>query len=748
MALGFRDCCNEFNYFLLRDTPGTVSEFEVYLIETAEGPTFCGTYINLPPLNYTPTTYNVVNLAQQSNCSTCIAINPCPIEENILENQFGPGSVITQPDCNFTSIRYLLVDCFPVNPTYENSLDGEVILNVNGGVPPYVFRDFYTNQVLQGNPVIDNFYRVLNGVPAGDYRFLVSDTDENFILDVTCTLTAPPPFPVFGAEIIDATVFGKPDGQINLIVLSAGTPPYSYVINGVVYDELPIIIGAGTYTIIIYDEYYTTQLEVTVGEPPPVDYPSQLCFNALITTAPGCSQIFGITFERFVNYYDYRAQYFALNPEIIGFSILNLRYEESMGGWVILPEFWGGNPQFSFQCPVAIIAFGDVGFKKLDGTTDTPDGDWSSTAPLNFSNVVVTAGVCSPSLTLRSTTDVCKDNPITLGSVTLEAIGGTGPPYKYVVVPPSGTPGGGISSPSPVINNLSEGTYTAYVLDNQGNQSDTITFTINSIAPYTLNLSTIPQCVTSTSSSVFLNVIPGTPTNQINPGEVRRTRITTTTNFNFNYLPPGFEIQTRITIAVTFTSTVSVTPYTDPRIYITANTFNGNSAIITSNITTDGVTSNFFEGVNSTFSPSASFNLGDGWYRVALGTTSCATGTGNCPLPLDVNGVRYQKVVNWTSNILTINNTTSISLTYFNDYYNGVPIIQSTRVLPGGGTCYNGCGGGQLDVNLVARLLTPTKIKGCGRAINPRNIISYTYRQHPNNGANFVNLIPPSPACP
>ncbi len=271
MALGFRDCCNEFNYFLLKDTPGTVSEYEVYLIETNEGPTFCGTYLNLPPLNYTPTTYNAVNLSQQADCNTCVGINPCPVEENILENQFGPGSVIIQPDCNFTSIRYLLVDCFPVNPTFENSLDGEVILNITGGVPPYVIRDFYTNQVLQGEPTIDNFYRVLNGVPAGDYRFLVSDTDENFILDITCTLTGPPPFPVFEAVVTDATVFGKPDGQIDLIVLSAGTPPYGYIINGIVYDTLPIIIGAGTYTIIIFDEYYTTELIVTVEQPPPVD---------------------------------------------------------------------------------------------------------------------------------------------------------------------------------------------------------------------------------------------------------------------------------------------------------------------------------------------------------------------------------------------------------------------------------------------------------------------------------------------
>ncbi len=748
MALGFRDCCNEFNYFLLRETPASVSEFEIYYIETLEGPSFCATYLNLPPLNYTPTTYNVATLSQRTDCQTCISSNPCPTEENIIQNQFGQGSVVTQLDCNFTSIRYLNVECFPVNPTYQNSLDGQVVLFVTGGVPPYTFRNFVTGEVLQANPVIDNFYTVLPNVPAGDYRIVVSDTDENFIIDITCTLTAPPPFPVFTATTVDATVYGKPDGQINLFPfeLSAGTPPYVFIINGSVYTIPEIIIGAGTYVVIITDQYYTTQITVTVGEPPPVDYPDKLCLNANVTTVAGCSQVFGVNFERFVSNYDYRAQYFATNPEVVSFTNLNLRYEVGAGGWIIVPEFWGASPQFSTPCPVAVIASGDIGFKKVDGTTDTPDGNWISTDPISFTDVTISAGGCAPSLQLRSTTDVCNQATPILGSVTLDAKGGTGPPYKYVVTSSREE----IVSSSPVISELQPNDYKSYVLDNSRNSSKTVNFSIKSITPYVLNLANLSQCTTQTNNSVFLNVtplpsIPLSP-NQINPGESRRSRITTSTNFNFNFLPIDFEVTTRIVVTMQYVVTVSVVPYTDPRTYFVSN-FTG-SPMTVSTITTNGVTTDFMSGVNPVVGTAAFPLLGDGWYRISNGTISCATGTGNCPAPLDVNGARYQKTLTWTSNLLTINNTTSISFSYFNDFTNSIPIIQSTvtSVTP---NCYNGCGGGNVTSTLNVVMNAPTKTKGCGSVTGSfRTLTRYVFNQHPNNGARYTTGGDPVPLCP
>jgi hypothetical protein len=719
MALGFRDCCNEFNYFLLKDTPGTVSEYEVYLIETNEGPTFCGTYLNLPPLNYTPTTYNAVNLSQQADCNTCIGLNPCPVEENILENQFGPGSVIIQPDCNFTSIRYLLVDCFPVNPTFENSLDGEVILNITGGVPPYVIRDFYTNQVLQGEPTIDNFYRVLNGVPAGDYRFLVSDTDENFILDITCTLTAPPPFPVFTAQTIDASVFGKPDGQIDLIVLSAGTPPYGYIINGIVYDTLPIIIGAGTYTIIIFDEYYTTELEVTVEQPPPVDYPSQLCFNAFITTVPGCSQTFGITFERFVNYYDYRAQYFALNPEIIGFGTLNLRYEESVGGWVILPEFWNASPQFSSPCFVALLPIGNIGFRKLDGTTDTPDGDWESTETINFSNVVISAGFCKPIATIEIIGDICESSPSVLGVVTIGAEGGSGPPYKFYV---SNNTGFSVVSNIPSIGNLNDGSYSAIVSDSQNNFSDPVTFTVSITPAYVFTSTQLlsNQCNRTSQTTFFQNVVPGGNAARVDPGESIVSQVTSRTTFNFSFLPNGVSLNLRFRATVSWQLRVASGIYTNPDLYFSV----GNTRFIKSNVTTNGVTTDFLNGVAFTVSPSpagSTIQVGT-WWRWQNGSATC------CPTPLTVNGAAYGKQRVWFTNFITVNNTTVFDIEFFNEMINSIPY---TDGIVG---CTVGCGNGFMNSGLNFEF-RQASVNGCGRVnvgSSEFSFTSYGFRQTGN----------------
>ena len=72
MALGFQDCCNIYSFFYLDETPGYVSEFEVYHIITSQGETFCGRYRDVPPLNYSPPTYTLVEMTQFTNCDDLI----------------------------------------------------------------------------------------------------------------------------------------------------------------------------------------------------------------------------------------------------------------------------------------------------------------------------------------------------------------------------------------------------------------------------------------------------------------------------------------------------------------------------------------------------------------------------------------------------------------------------------------------------------------------------------------------------
>ena len=54
MALGFQNCCDGTDYFYVSGIPNTVSELEVYYIDTLEGLDFCAAYVELPELFYQP----------------------------------------------------------------------------------------------------------------------------------------------------------------------------------------------------------------------------------------------------------------------------------------------------------------------------------------------------------------------------------------------------------------------------------------------------------------------------------------------------------------------------------------------------------------------------------------------------------------------------------------------------------------------------------------------------------------------
>jgi len=66
MAFGFQNCCDIEDYFYVNGIPGSVSEYEIYYIETVQGNTLCGTYVELPELFYQPITYDLVGMTAQT----------------------------------------------------------------------------------------------------------------------------------------------------------------------------------------------------------------------------------------------------------------------------------------------------------------------------------------------------------------------------------------------------------------------------------------------------------------------------------------------------------------------------------------------------------------------------------------------------------------------------------------------------------------------------------------------------------
>ena len=125
MALGFKNCCDSNEYFYLTGIPGYVSEFEIYYIETLEGEIFCGEYVEIPALNYQPTTYNLIGMTGQTSCPSCILLNPCPTGITVdLNSQYSTTALVN--DCSLKTIFPMEVSCVKTLPSETNSLDGQV----------------------------------------------------------------------------------------------------------------------------------------------------------------------------------------------------------------------------------------------------------------------------------------------------------------------------------------------------------------------------------------------------------------------------------------------------------------------------------------------------------------------------------------------------------------------------------------------------------------------------------------------
>jgi hypothetical protein len=720
MALGFQDCCNGLNFFLLAETPASVSEFEVYSVETQEGPTFCATYVNLPTLNYQPPTYHAISLTQQLSCDDCIAIVPCPTEETIFHSQFGEGSVITTSDCTVTTIRQMQVQCFPTSPTYENSLDGKLDLFINNGTPPYIITDYKTGEVVNA-PRIDDFYGVLKNISAGTYNFVVNDFTSDFSIPISCLVTAPPPLPVFGCNTQDATFYDKPDGILDFIVLSAGTPPYRYYFGNSRFQFFPPrLIQGGTYNIRYEDQYYVQYITCTVGEPPEPPWPQRLCM-----TFSFCGSNFKLGFTRQLNptKLDYHSWYLCDNPEQVGCERITLYYNEfSPGGWhieetpIIFPI------QFSVPCGIVILnpTFSAL---KSDITSDLPNGDWKVNGSL-ASNAVITDTPCGLSLVLIGKQDFVIGGDPTVGKVFLESQGGSGI-VQYVVS------GDGFSNvtKTTVIESLKPGNYTVYAQDTTGNQSNQVSFTIDNIQPFDFIFNFTP-CVVGNYTNTWLIQIPGGSSVRIEEGESRQTTIPTSFYYNFNYLPADSILRARISVIVDGFTVTGPVGYNDPNIVSIIQTiFNTMSSI------TDGVNFDFMDGVIPTFT-TYPLSLNGEWYRVGDGNQCCIDPTNQ--------GVQWKRQITWVSNQITIKNNTVFNTSMETILINSIPFTSSSQ--PGCVPTY-ACSG-YIDVKVRVTLQNIQVVSGpIFLSQNYKEIYRFVFRTHSNGGAQWISGGSPRPAC-
>jgi hypothetical protein len=545
MALGFKNCCDSNEYFYLTGIPGYVSEFEIYYIETLEGEIFCGEYVEIPALNYQPTTYNLVGMTGQTSCSACILLNPCPTGITVdLNSQYSTTALVN--DCSLKTIFPMEVSCVKTLPSEIDSLDGQVGLYIVGGTPPYsIFTGTSTTAV--GQSTNGQTFQVYSNVSAGTYTSIVYDFYGDYIETVSCVLSGVPTSIIANCSSISPTYYGGDNGSF-YITIDGGTQPFTYTFSGITTtgnDSFSAAgLTAGTYTIVVTDGgdgvfQQTQTVTCTVSNPTPIVYPTDLCLTFQL-----CDTLFFLNFAS-GSTQNYHPVYSLVNISDIGVTGMTLSY--GANGWVSSVE---NQSPFSvpIDCQIGIISF----TKNPNQLNDQPTGIWNGGGIGDIVGVSVNVleGSCSANtqaivVDLQYQTEPgCSFIDNNTGSVTLIAASNAGGPFTYYV--------DGAQQNSSVVFGLSVGSHTAQAIDSNGNSSDVISFEILDTIPVIVDFephvtNPLPDTYPITSTLSYLSNVtyPSLP-----QGAQITTSLTFQPNINISKTSPNSNIYTLITINV------------------------------------------------------------------------------------------------------------------------------------------------------------------------------------------------------
>lgn len=487
MALGFRDCCNNYSYFYLSDTPTFVSEGEVYFIITDYGDTFCAQYVTVPSLNYSPSVYSVNEMTQFSTCDSCISSHACPTVDPI--NQIGELATITVNECVCKTQFPLVVNCVSVNPTFDNTNNGTVGISFTGGQPPYkVFKQ------INGDYILVNTYtqqqqsgvNVYTNADEGTYymKLIDGNGDEVFL---NCVLNAPPAPMTISSNVVNPNFHNASNGSVTFTI-GGGTSPYFVTYDGdttTVTNNSFVIpnISANTYSISVTDsatglDSQTVSATATLNNPAELTYPDNLCLSVTY-----CGNILQLVFNKTSEYFNLRPKYTLNNnsKSAIGYLTTDTfeLYFDTNNKWTTglntintqtIGSLFNQSCQFGAQP--------SIGFEMTpqNPLTSVPQtGLWSSKTGsylvTNNTTINVTPSNVCPVIIVGSVTDAC--GSVNNGSVTISVVGGGTPPFTYYK-------NGALYGSNPTISNLNSGTYTFYVIDGNGTQSNTLNLTVAS----------------------------------------------------------------------------------------------------------------------------------------------------------------------------------------------------------------------------------------------------------------------------
>jgi hypothetical protein len=152
------------------------------------------------------------------------------------------------------------------NPVCAGSSNGEIVINISGGFPPYVLNGVQ----ISGNQV------TMANLSGGQYPINISD-QSLAALTTVATLTEPEAIQ-FEANINDVSAFGQSDGSIDITVLNNNNVSFSWTtLENVVIvpdQEDQTNLKAGVYDLVITDnngciaaERFIVQTNIIFNEP-------------------------------------------------------------------------------------------------------------------------------------------------------------------------------------------------------------------------------------------------------------------------------------------------------------------------------------------------------------------------------------------------------------------------------------------------------------------------------------------------
>lgn len=189
-------------------------------------------------------------IAQFSYSQTCSGPLSVTIQGSSTAIPLDGSGIATDSECNDAS----------------GALSGTIDLTISGGSPNYVFSWAH------GATTED-----LSGLGAGTYAVTVTD-DEGCSMDFSFEINEPDPVDVSGTptDLACNAADGDPTGAIDLVV-SGGTPPYTYAwSNGATTQDLTGL-AAGTYDVVVTDANSCTNgASFTLDQPQAMDLTADL----------------------------------------------------------------------------------------------------------------------------------------------------------------------------------------------------------------------------------------------------------------------------------------------------------------------------------------------------------------------------------------------------------------------------------------------------------------------------------------